>query len=68
MRKTLEPRPLAAKTVRSIAGVVSSAFRRAEIWGLVTSNPVRRSEPPVPKKREGIALIPAEQARLRPRI
>jgi len=63
-RKTKIPRPLSAKTVRSIAGVVSSAFRRAELWGLVTSNPVRRSEPPVAKKHEGLALLPAEQARL----
>jgi integrase len=50
-RRTKESRPLSAKTVRNIAGVVSSAFRRAEIWGLVTTNPVTRSEPPVPKKR-----------------
>jgi integrase len=50
-RKTKEARSLSAKTVRHIAGLVSSAFARAERWGLVTSNPVTRSEPPVPKKR-----------------
>ena len=53
---------LSAKTVRHIAGVVSSAFGRAERWGLVTSNPVTRSEPPIPKKHRGIALTPAQQA------
>jgi integrase len=30
--------------------------------GLVANNPVTRSEPPVPKKRRGIALTPAQQA------
>lgn len=50
-RRTKKPRPLSAKTVRNIAGVVSSAFRRAEIWGLLATNPVTRSEPPIPKKR-----------------
>src|SRR5258708_37184302 len=61
-RKTKEPRMLSAKTVRHIAGVVSSAFGRAERWGLVTSNPVTRSEPPIPKKHRGIALTQAQQA------
>lgn len=60
-RRTNEPRPLSAKTVRNIAGVLSSAFARAEKWGLVSSNPVSRSEPPVPKKRRGLALTPAQQ-------
>jgi integrase len=63
-RKTKQARPLSAKTVRHIAGLVSSAFGRAERWGLVTANPVKRSEPPVPKKRRGIALTPAQQALL----
>jgi len=61
-RKTKQARPLSAKTVRSIAGLVSSAFARAQKWGLVTSNPVKHSEPPVPKKHRGIALTPAQQA------
>jgi len=42
-RKTGKPRPLAAKTVRNIAGVVSSAFARAIKWGLVATNPVAQS-------------------------
>jgi integrase len=63
-RKTKQTRPLSAKTVRHIAGLVSSAFGRAERWGLVAANPVKRSEPPVPKKRRGIALTPAQQALL----
>jgi Phage integrase, N-terminal SAM-like domain len=55
------PRPLSGKTVRSIAGVVSSAFHRAVKWGLVAANPVSNSEPPVPKKHHGMALLPTEQ-------
>jgi integrase len=61
-RKTKQARPLSAKTVRHVAGLVSSAFARAEKWGLVTGNPVTRSEPPVPKKHRGLALTPAQQA------
>jgi integrase len=61
-RKTKQARTLSAKTVRHIAGLVSSAFARAERWGLVVTNPVSRSEPPVPKKHRGIALTPAQQA------
>lgn len=60
-RRTGEPRPLSAKTVRNIAGVVSSAFGRAVRWGLVTVNPVVQSEPPIPKRRKGAALTPAQQ-------
>ena len=60
-RRTKTTRPLSAKTVRNIAGVISSAFRRAEIWGLVTTNPVARSEPPVPKKRVMKILTVAQQ-------
>jgi hypothetical protein len=61
-RKTKQARPLSAKTVRHIAGLVSSAFARTERWGLVAKNPVTRSEPPVPKKHRGVALTPAQQA------
>ena len=50
-----------AKTVRNIAGVVSSAFARAIRWGLVSTNPVTNSEPPRVKKHYGIALTPAQQ-------
>jgi integrase len=60
-RRTKEPRPLSAKSVRNIAGVVSSAFGRAIRWGLVTSNPVVQSEPPVPRRHAGSALTPAQQ-------
>ena len=63
-RRTKKPRPLSAKTVRNIAGVISSAFRRAEIWGLVATNPVARSEPPVPKKRVMKILTVAQEEML----
>jgi hypothetical protein len=46
-RRTKQPRPLSAKTVRNIVGVVSSAFARAIRWGLISTNPVSNSEPPV---------------------
>ncbi len=58
-RTKREPRPLAAKTVRNIAGVVSSAFGRAMRWGLIATNPVTHSEPPRVKKHVAIALTPA---------
>jgi integrase len=60
-RKTKAPRPLSAKMVRNIAGVVSSAFGRAVKWGLAAANPVTDSEPPVPKKRKGTAITPGQQ-------
>src|SRR6202043_110564 len=61
-RCTKQLRSLSAKTVRNIAGVVSSAFARAIRWGLVSTNPVTNSEPPRVKKRFGIALTAAQQA------
>ena len=60
-RRDKTPRPMSTKTVRNIAGVVSSAFGRAMKWGLITRNPVSDSEPPVPKKHYGFALTPAQQ-------
>jgi integrase len=60
-RKTKTPRPLSAKSVRNIAGVISSAFSRAIKWGLATVNPVTNSEPPKVKKNHGIAFTPAVQ-------
>jgi integrase len=60
-RKTKEPRPLSRKTVRSVAGLVSSAFSRAVFWGLVKSNPAKYSEPPVPEKHRAISLTVAQQ-------
>jgi integrase len=59
-RRTKAPRPLSKKTVRNIAGVVSSAFTRAIRWGLIAVNPVTNSEPPVPKKTKGAAMTPAQ--------
>jgi integrase len=61
-RRTKQPRPLSAKTVRNIAGVISSAFARAIRWGLISTNPVTNSEPPRVKKHYGVALTPAQQA------
>jgi integrase len=61
-RKTKAPKPMSAKTVRNIAGVVSSAFARAIKWGLVTTNPVTNSEPPKVRKHLAIALTPANQS------
>lgn len=63
-RKNRTPRPMSAKTVRNIAGVVSSAFARALRWGLVTSNPVTTSEPPRVKKHLAMALTAAQQGML----
>jgi integrase len=63
-RKSKTPRPLSAKTVRNIAGVVSSAFSRAIKWGLTTINPVKNSEPPKVKRHRGIAFTPAQQKML----
>jgi integrase len=61
MRKTKTPRPLSTKSVRHVAGVLSSAFGRAIKWGLVSTNPVTNSEPPRPKKAVKKLLTPAEQ-------
>jgi hypothetical protein len=52
---------MSAKTVRNIAGMISSAFGRAIRWGLIAQNPVTHSEPPIPRKRIGMALVPSEQ-------
>jgi integrase len=61
-RNTKQARPLSAKTVRNVAGIVSSAFTRAIRWGLVSVNPVTNSEPPRMKRHLAIALTPAQQA------
>lgn len=60
-RRDKTPRPMSAKTVRNIAGVVSSAFGRAIRWGLVTVNPCTFSEPPKIQKHKGVALTTAQQ-------
>jgi len=54
-------KPLSRKTVRNIAGMLSSAYTRGMRWGIVDMNPVPASEPPVPKKKEGIALTTQQQ-------
>jgi integrase len=63
-RKSKAPRPMKPKTVRNIAGLVSSAFLRAIKWGLATINPVTHSDLPKVRKRIGMALLPSEQDRL----
>jgi integrase len=55
-----QPRPLSEKTVRNIAGVISSAYSRAIRWGLATINPVTKSEPPIPKKSKKLAFTVEE--------
>src|SRR5713101_6036120 len=60
-RRTKKPRPLSAKTVRNIAGVLSSVFSRGMKWELLKSNPVPFSEPPIPKKRKGMGLTVAQK-------
>jgi integrase len=60
-RKAKTPRPLSAKTVRNVAGVISSAYSRSVKWGLTTVNPVTNSEPPKVKRHHGIAFTPAQQ-------
>ena len=59
-RKTGAARPLSAKTVRNIAGVVSSACGWAVLYGLITTKPVTASKPPRGAKRAGIALSAAQ--------
>jgi integrase len=63
-RKSKTPRAMKPKTVRNIAGLVSSAFLRAIKWGLATTNPVTHSDLPKVRKRIGMALLPSEQDRL----
>jgi integrase len=60
-RKTKAPRPLSAKTVRHVCGLVSSVYGKAILWGLAATNPAEHSDPPVVHKREGAALSPAQQ-------
>jgi len=63
-RKDKTSRPMSNKTVRNIAGVVSSAFARAIRWGLVSTNPVTNSEPPRVKKHLATALTAKQQEML----
>ncbi len=57
-------KPLSRKTVRNIAGLVSSAYTRGIRWGIAEVNPVPASEPPVPKKKEGLVLTIEQQEQL----
>jgi integrase len=59
-RRTKEPRPLSKKTVRNVAGVLSSAFKYAMKSDIVVRNPVLVSDPPVLKKSKGIGLTVAQ--------
>jgi integrase len=60
-RKSKAPKPLSSKTVRNIAGVVSSAFTRCIKWGLATANPVPNSDLPQTTRKQGVAFTPAQQ-------
>jgi integrase len=60
-RVTQASRPLSRKTVREVAGMVSAAYNRGIIWRITTTNPVRASEPPMPKKYRAAALTVAQQ-------
>ena len=64
IRKSKTPRPMKPKTVRNIAGMVSSVYSRAIKWGLTTTNPVTHSDLPKVRKRIGMSLLPSEQDRL----
>jgi integrase len=55
-RRTKTPRALSSKTVRNIAGVMSSAFARGVKWGLVPSNPVPNSDLPAIQRKDGVAF------------
>jgi len=61
-RRTKAARPLSAKTVRNVAGFVSSVFAKAMEWGAVNSNPVTASAKPKGAARDPVAFNP-EQAR-----
>jgi len=61
-RKTKEARPLSAKTVRHIAGVVNVALSTALRWKLIKSNPMAAVVLPKVTKREARALDPSQVA------
>ena len=60
-RKTKALRPLSAKTVRNIAGVVSSALGKAVRWDFIQSNPVPYSDLPPIRRKQKVALTVAQQ-------
>ena len=55
-RKTKAPRPLSAKTVRHVAGLVHVALSTALRWKLIKANPVDGVQLPKVKKREARSL------------
>ena len=59
-RKEKSPRPLSAKTVRHIAGLVHVALETAIRWKLLKANPVDGVQLPKVPKREGKALDTAQ--------
>lgn len=59
-RRTKEPRPLSAKTVRHIAGMVHVALETAIRWKLLKANPVDGVQLPKVQKREATALEVAQ--------
>jgi integrase len=60
-RRTKMPQPLSRKTVRNIAGVLSSAFVRGIKWGSIAINPITNSDPPVPERKKRVSLTTAQQ-------
>jgi integrase len=60
-RTTKTPRPLSPATVRNITTTISSAFLRAIKLGMVSVNPVKNSDRPIPKAHQGIALTVAQE-------
>lgn len=63
-RRTKTPRPLSSKSVRNIAGLVSTAFRRAVAWGLLGRNPTTDSDKPRGGRKEAAVLSVNQQALL----
>lgn len=62
-RTTHAARPLSAKTVRNICGLVSAVYGKAILWGLADRNPAEHSDPPRVRRTEMItALSPQQQA------
>ena len=61
IKRGLPPKPLAATSVRSIAGFVATAYAHAIGWGLVTMNPVTNSTKPSGSAKRKTALSPRQQ-------
>jgi len=58
-RRTKAVRPLSAKSVRNIAGFLSSVYAKAMEWGIVLTNPVTASAKPKGQQgRESVAFAP----------